>query len=62
MMDSYSKEIFVNISPQGEKCCDRRTVFMYVRHVRPSQLTCDTQTSNLHRNIFVDGLAPVAVM
>ena len=21
----------------GKKCCDRRTHFMYVRHVRPSQ-------------------------
>ena len=59
MVDSYSKEIFLNISPQGEKCCDGGTVFMYVRHVRPSQLTCDTQTSNLHTNFFVAGLAPL---
>ena len=62
MMYSYWKEIFKNISPQGGKCCDGRTVLVYVHHVRPSQLNCDTQTSNLHRNIFMASLSNVAVM
>ena len=27
----------------GKKCCDRRTLFMYVCHVRPSQQdSCET--------------------
>ena len=62
MMDSYRKEFFKNNSPRGGKCCDGRTVLMYIHHVRPSQLNCDTQTSNLHRNIFMASLSTVAVM